>query len=389
MGRRGNKKKANNNNKHNNFADNKGAGGNNQKKPYKKNDKQQGSHKRRGKGSRDDPREMKFQLEKIGLALKEINGDGNCLFRALADQLYGDSGDRYHMDLRSNTVDFIRRNREDFEPFFAVGEDGASFDRHLENLAEDGTFAGNDAIVAFARRYEVVVVIHQLNEPLWKVGEPGTVDRETTNAKKRGRQLHISYHNGDHYNSVRKIGDLTSNGKAANVFVESAAQENGSAAAADRDSYYGYGSSESDDEGDDNEEDCPYGGASGGYGRLDPSSGHPDKATLRRLIEEVKHRTGSEDYSRIYDALRVNGYEVEAAVTDHKHTMAVEAAARARSALWRDGGTGQRIIGGGIGEGPTNQSSSKKKNTKRRSKRQQNDSPDEDIVATNLATLSI
>ena len=30
---------------------------------------------------------------------------------------------------------------------------------------------GNDAIVAFARRYEVVVVIHQLNEALWKIGE--------------------------------------------------------------------------------------------------------------------------------------------------------------------------------------------------------------------------
>ena len=30
---------------------------------------------------------------------------------------------------------------------------------------------GNDAIVAFARRYEVVVVIHQLNEALWKIGD--------------------------------------------------------------------------------------------------------------------------------------------------------------------------------------------------------------------------
>ena len=74
--------------------------------------------------------------------------------------------------------------------------------------------SGNDAIVAFARRYEVTVVIHQLNEPLWKVGE------DQASEKKRTRQLHVSYHNGDHYNSVRKIGDLHSNGKAANVCVE-------------------------------------------------------------------------------------------------------------------------------------------------------------------------
>ena len=68
--------------------------------------------------------------------------------------------------------------------------------------------------MAFARRYEVTVVIHQLNEPLWKVGE------DQSSEKKRTRQLHVSYHNGDHYNSVRKIGDLHSNGKAANVYVE-------------------------------------------------------------------------------------------------------------------------------------------------------------------------
>lgn len=30
-------------------------------------------------------------------------------------------------------------------------------------------FAGNDAIVAFARSQQVKVVIHQLNNPLWEV----------------------------------------------------------------------------------------------------------------------------------------------------------------------------------------------------------------------------
>ena len=60
----------------------------------------------------------------------------------MADQLYGDSGDRYHMDLRSNTVEYMRRNREDFEPFFDPEYEGVTFDRHLDLLEEDGTFAG-------------------------------------------------------------------------------------------------------------------------------------------------------------------------------------------------------------------------------------------------------
>lgn len=39
----------------------------------------------------------------------------------------------------------------------------------VANLAKPGTFAGNDAIVAFARNNQMNVVIHQLNAPLWQV----------------------------------------------------------------------------------------------------------------------------------------------------------------------------------------------------------------------------
>lgn len=40
----------------------------------------------------------------------------------------------------------------------------------VSNLSQPGTFAGNDAIVAFARSQQLKVVIHQLNTPLWEVG---------------------------------------------------------------------------------------------------------------------------------------------------------------------------------------------------------------------------
>lgn len=47
---------------------------------------------------------------------------------------------------------------------------GLLFFLAVSNLAQPGTFAGNDAIVAFARSQQVKVVIHQLNTPLWEVG---------------------------------------------------------------------------------------------------------------------------------------------------------------------------------------------------------------------------
>ncbi len=62
----------------------------------------------------------------------------------------------------------MREHRDDFEPFLV---DEVSFDRHLELLARDGTFAGNDSIVALSRIHSATLVIHQLREPLWQVGQ--------------------------------------------------------------------------------------------------------------------------------------------------------------------------------------------------------------------------
>nr|XP_030145088.3 OTU domain-containing protein 3 [Taeniopygia guttata] len=133
------------------------------------------------------------QLRALGLKLREVPGDGNCLFRALGDQLEGHS--RNHARHRQETVQFMLRQRGDFEPFV---EDDVPFDKHVANLAKPGTFAGNDAIVAFARNNQLNVVIHQLNTPLWQIR--GT-DRSDA------RELHIAYRHGEHYDSVRRLSD--------------------------------------------------------------------------------------------------------------------------------------------------------------------------------------
>lgn len=159
-------------------------------------------------GGQEDQNFVTFnnQLATMGLALREVPGDGNCLFRALGDQLEGHT--KAHLQHRQETVEYMRQHRLDFEPFV---EDDVPFERHVGNLEKAGTYAGNDAIVAFARRHGVTVIIHQLNSPLWKVhgGDPNVPHRE----------LHIAYHNGDHYNSIRRLGDDTEN--PANVQIAS------------------------------------------------------------------------------------------------------------------------------------------------------------------------
>ncbi|KAH9514079.1 OTU domain-containing protein 3 [Bulinus truncatus] len=166
----------------------------------------------------------------------------NCLFRALGDQLEGHC--RNHFRHRTDVVNFMRHHRHDFEPFV---EDDLPFDEHVEgllwfmvsssalvvygqwqcscgiwsvavllwfmvsssalvvyvkNLQKLGTHAGNDAIVAFAKLHNVNVIIHQLN------GKPLMI-QGPANSNELTPQLHIAYHNGDHYSSVRKLDDNT------------------------------------------------------------------------------------------------------------------------------------------------------------------------------------
>jgi len=146
----------------------------------------------------DDVPKMKVQLESLGLVLKEVEGDGNCLFRALSDQLFGHP--EKHKQLRREVVTYMRNHREDFEPFHS--DENVPFEHHLDLLERDGTYAGNDVLVAFARAYNITIAIHQLNEPLWQIH--GSTNGET----KCDTELHISYHNGDHYNSIRKRGQV-------------------------------------------------------------------------------------------------------------------------------------------------------------------------------------
>jgi hypothetical protein len=68
-------------------------------------------------------------LDELSLFLKYLDHcfcfDSNCLFRALGDQLEGHS--RNHLKHRQETVDYMIKQREDFEPFV---EDDVPFDKH-------------------------------------------------------------------------------------------------------------------------------------------------------------------------------------------------------------------------------------------------------------------
>lgn len=134
-------------------------------------------------------------LDATNLAATSTKGDGNCLFRALSDQVYGDENS--HSEIRSKVVDFLSQNADRFAVF--VGE-YETFDQYTGRMAQDGVYGGNMEIVGFAEAYSKRVVIYQ-SDSLFIV-EPQ--DKKITDKE---NTCHIAYHTWEHYSSVRpKIG---------------------------------------------------------------------------------------------------------------------------------------------------------------------------------------
>lgn len=87
-----------------------------------------------------------------------------------------------------------------------------AYERYIKNLEQPGTYADNGCLVAFARLYQVNINIHQLNMPIWTISGVATMA-----TKAQPRELHLSYHNGEHYSSIRPIGDRTNT--PANILI--------------------------------------------------------------------------------------------------------------------------------------------------------------------------
>ena len=133
------------------------------------------------------------------LALQEVLADGNCLFRALAHQLT--RNEQRHADVRHSVVEHMASHKEEFAPFLTFGEgeqeDDATFEDYVERMRRDGEWGGQPELLAAVQALRVDIVVHQSPLPSYKL-ESSAPDATT---------IHISYHDGEHYNSVVPVGD--------------------------------------------------------------------------------------------------------------------------------------------------------------------------------------
>ena len=119
--------------------------------------------------------------------------DGNCMFRALSDQLKGT--EIYHVDYRTECADYIEENQELYKFFI---EDDEDIDDYIKWIRKDARWGGQLEMNALAQIHNFNVVVHQVDNPSMaqEFFPWGTVPC-----------LHVAYHLGEHYNSVRRADD--------------------------------------------------------------------------------------------------------------------------------------------------------------------------------------
>mmetsp|Transcript_36759 Transcript_36759/g.105651 ORF Transcript_36759/g.105651 Transcript_36759/m.105651 type:complete len:282 (-) Transcript_36759:54-899(-) len=98
---------------------------------------------------------LRARVGNYGLALDAMASDGNCLFRAVARQLYGDA--ELHGLVRHRVVGQLYRDRATCGAFFVEAQ---AFETYLVEMAEDGCWGDELALRGVADAYgaEVHVV---------------------------------------------------------------------------------------------------------------------------------------------------------------------------------------------------------------------------------------
>lgn len=139
----------------------------------------------------DDALKFNQALKKRGLEMVEQEGDGNCLFRAVSLQVYGDAS--MHSEVRQKCLNFMAMDETHFSQFIT----DEPFREYITRKRQDGVHGNNPEIQAiselFNRPVEVFVPENGAASPL---------NIFHSQYKTEDTPIRLSYHDGNHYNAV-------------------------------------------------------------------------------------------------------------------------------------------------------------------------------------------
>jgi hypothetical protein len=127
--------------------------------------------------------------------IDEVSGDGNCLFRSVAKQIYG--SEERHAELRKLAADHMRSHIRRYETFFA--ED---FLGYLEQLRKDKTWAGELEIRALEEVLDQRIVVLTVDATGLFKSLPGMHTHVGNDRAEYVPQITIICENSNHFNSL-------------------------------------------------------------------------------------------------------------------------------------------------------------------------------------------
>lgn len=191
------KQEKKNQNKNNNFNPNNINQNNNNQNNSKKNRKER---KKKNKNRRDDDIDEKFKkhLETLGYFIREVGGDGNCLFRSVSEQMEGNENN--FQEYRDKCINYMKENKDTFAPFI---EDDEPIDKYIDRMSKNKEWGGNLEIYALSMVLEANFYIYIHEHPMYIV----------KNFEKPKKNIMLTYHDGKHYNSLRKLEEKSKEDK--------------------------------------------------------------------------------------------------------------------------------------------------------------------------------
>ena len=99
------------------------------------------------------------QLHTNHLSAEEVDGDGNCFYRAISVGLYGNQ--LKHAELRKSVAEHVRSSYERiFSSVDATAGDSEAACKCADDITSDGTWAAEDAILATADFLQRDIIVY-------------------------------------------------------------------------------------------------------------------------------------------------------------------------------------------------------------------------------------
>ena len=135
-------------------------------------------------------------LQRHSLNVVSVAGDGNCLFRSVAHQVYGD--DELHEVVRQNCMDHMAANADFFSRFAVGGME--TFHLYVADMRKWGRWGDDPEIQAMSELYHRPVEIWAYDPQIG--ARKLRTFHEATSATNPLPPIRLSYYGGSHYDSV-------------------------------------------------------------------------------------------------------------------------------------------------------------------------------------------